>query len=156
MLRKLFFICILFSSAEVLSQYNFKGQIAEQQHNKTIYLSIIEDYRKFDRISMEQILKKATTDSLGNFSFSGNNLNIQNRVYRIHVDECSDSTSITEHFFGNCEYGKSVLFIANNTDSITFPTSFANEALCEISSTNNKSFHFFRYKCAKRANGFRF
>ena len=61
----------------------FEGQIADQQSGKTIYLSIIEDYRKFGRISMEQILKKTTTDSLGYFKFTGDNLFDENRVYRI-------------------------------------------------------------------------
>jgi DNA-binding CsgD family transcriptional regulator len=139
MSRKLIFILLILLSTKGFSQYSFKGQIADNLNNKTIYLSIIEDYRKLGRISMEQILKKTTTDTLGNFNFEGNNLIDENRIYRIHLDDCPETSSNSEHFFGSCENSKSILFIANNNDTITFPTSFDNEALCEITSTNNQS-----------------
>lgn len=87
MYRKLIFILFILLSTKGFSQYSFKGQIADKATNNTIYLSIIEDYRKLGRISMEQILKKTTTDSLGNFNFEGNNLFNENRIYRIHLDE---------------------------------------------------------------------
>lgn len=156
MLRTVFFIFIIFSCFKGLSQYSFEGQIADEQSGKTIYLSIIEDYRKFGRISMEQILKKTTTDSIGYFSFRGNNLNDDNRIYRIHLDDCSDASSNSEHFFGSCEFSKSILFIANNNDTITFPTSFANEALCEITSTNSKSSTFLDIDVLKEEMAFDF
>ena len=156
MFRTVFLILILFSCFKGLSQYSFEGQIADEQSGKTIYLSIIEDYRKFGRISMEQILKKTTTDSLGYFSFRGNNLNDDNRIYRIHLDDCSDASSNSEHFFGSCEFSKSILFIANNNDTITFPTSFANEALCEITSTNSKSSTFLDIDVLKEEMAFDF
>lgn len=139
MSRKLIFILLVLLSAKGFSQYSFKGQIADKATNNTIYLSIIEDYRKLGRISMEQILKKTTIDSLGNFNFEGNNLIDENRIYQIHLDDCPETTSNSEHFFGSCENSKSILFIANNNDTINFPTSFANEALCEIISTNKQS-----------------
>ena len=88
---------------------------------------------------MEQILKKTTTDSLGNFNFEGDNLIDENRIYRIHLDNCPETASNSEHFFGSCENSKSILFIANTNDTITFPTSFSNETLCEIISTNKQS-----------------
>ena len=156
MFRTVFLILILFSCFKGLSQYSFEGQIADEQSGKTIYLSIIEDYRKFGRISMEQILKKTTTDSLGYFSFRGNNLNDDNRIYRIHLDDCSDATTNSEHFFGSCEFSKSILFIANNNDTITFPTSFVNEALCEITSTNSKSSTFLDIDVLKEEMAFDF
>ncbi|MDO6473570.1 helix-turn-helix transcriptional regulator [Maribacter sp. 1_MG-2023] len=156
MFRTVFLILILFSCFKGLSQYSFEGQIADEQSGKTIYLSIIEDYRKFGRISMEQILKKTTTDSLGYFSFRGNNLNDDNRIYRIHLDDCSDASSNSEHFFGSCEFSKSILFIANNNDTITFPTSFANEVLCEIASTNSKSSSFLDIDVLKEEMAFDF
>ncbi|SHJ33993.1 regulatory protein, luxR family [Maribacter aquivivus] len=156
MFRTVFLILILFSCFKGLSQYSFEGQIADEQSGKTIYLSIIEDYRKFGRISMEQILKKTITDSLGYFSFRGNNLNYDNRIYRIHLDDCSDASSNSEHFFGSCEFSKSILFVANNNDTITFPTSFANEALCEITSTNSKSSTFLDIDVLKEEMAFDF
>lgn len=149
----IFTLCTCFTG---LSQYNFKGQIAEKKSGKTIYLSIIEDYRKFGRISMEQILKKTVTDSLGNFNFMGDNVNNDNRIYRIHLDDCTDTSTHVEHFFGQCEHSRSILFIANNNDSITFPTSFANQALCEITSTNSKSTAFLDIDVLKEQMAFDF
>lgn len=139
MSRKLIFTLLILLSAKGFSQYSFKGQIADKASNNIIYLSIIEDYRKLDRLSMEQILKKTTTDSLGNFNFEGDNLIDENRIYRIHLDNCPETASNSEHFFGSCENSNSILFIANNNDTITFPTSFSNETLCEIISTNKQS-----------------
>tara|TARA_R110002051_G_scaffold325001_1_gene425164 strand:- start:38308 stop:39360 length:1053 start_codon:yes stop_codon:yes gene_type:complete len=156
MTKNLVFIFLLFLSITCFSQYTFKGHIAERVSNKTIYLSIIEDYRKLERISMEQILKKTTTDSLGFFMFTGNNLSQENRIYRIHLDDCTDSVSNSEHFFGSCLNSKSILFIANNTDTVEFPTSFANEALCEITSNNNSSSSFLEIDVLKEQMAFDF
>ncbi len=156
MLRTIFFILTLFSCFIASSQYKFEGQIADLQSEKTIYLSIIEDYRKFGRISMEQILKKTTTDSLGYFKFTGDNLIDENRVYRIHLDDCSEASVNSEHFFGSCEFSRNVLFIANNNDTINFPTSFANEVLCEITSTNSKSAAFLNIDVLKEEMAFDF
>lgn len=156
MYRKLIFILFILLSTKGFSQYSFKGQIADKATNNTIYLSIIEDYRKLGRISMEQILKKTTTDSLGNFNFEGNNLINENRIYRIHLDECPETILNSEHFFGSCENSKSILFIANNNDTITFPTSFANEALCEITSTNKQSAVFLEIDNLKEQMAFDF
>lgn len=156
MTRKLVYILLFLFCAKSYSQYNFKGQIVEQPRGKTIYLSIIDDYRKFGRISMEQILKKTTSDSLGYFSFTGNNLNKENRIYRIHIDDCLETNSNSEHFFGSCDHSKSILFIANNHDTITFPTSFANEALCEINSTNEKSSAFLEIDVLKEQMAYDF
>lgn len=156
MLRTVFFIFIFISCFKGLSQYNFEGQIANQQSEKTIYLSIIEDFRKFGRISMEQILKKTTTDPLGYFKFTGDNLTNKNRIYRIHLDDCTETNANAEHFFDSCEHSRSILFIANNNDTVIFPTSFANEALCEITSTNSKSAAFLNIDILKEEMAFDF
>ncbi len=118
------------------SQYQFEGQIANNASKKTVYLSLIEDYRKLSRPYLDHVIKKTDSDSLGYFSFKGNNLPSDNRIYRIHVDECSVETLNSNHFLGRCENSSSILFIANNSDFISFPTSFADEALCKIASTN--------------------
>ena len=110
MSRKLISILCILLSSKVFSQYRFKGQIADQATINTIYFSIIEDYRKLGRISMEQILKKTTTDSLGNFNYEGNNLINENRFYRIHLDECHETVLNSGHFFGSFEISKSILF----------------------------------------------
>lgn len=156
MIRKSVFMVLLSLGFVGYSQYSFEGQIAENVDGKTVYLSIIEDYRKLSRPYLEQIIKKTTVDSLGYFKFQGDNLSLDNRIYRIHVDECSEEALDSNHFLGRCENSRSILFIANNIDSITFPTSFADEVLCEITSTNSKSEAFLQIDVLKEEMAFDF
>jgi len=156
MQQKFLFIVLFFLCFESFSQYRFKGQIAENVAGKTVYLSIIEDYRKLSRPYLEQIIKKTSVDSVGYFEFQGNNLSLDNRIYRIHVDECTDQTIDLNHFFGRCENSRSILFIANNIDTISFPTSFADEILCDITSTNQKSNVFLEIDALKEEMAFDF
>lgn len=156
MIRKIVFIVLISLSFTGYSQYSFEGQIAENVDGKTVYLSIIEDYRKLSRPYLEQIIKKTSVDSLGYFKFQGDNLSSDNRIYRIHVDECSDENLDSNHFLGRCENSRSILFIANNTDAISFPTSFADEVLCEITSTNAKSEAFLQIDALKEEMAFDF
>lgn len=156
MFRKIVFFILLFLSLVGYSQYRFEGQIAESVDGKTVYLSIIEDYRKLARPYLEQIIKKTSVDSLGYFKFQGDNLSMDNRIYRIHVDECSDKSLDPNHFLGKCENSRSILFVANNKDSITFPTSFADEVLCEVTSTNPKSEAFLQIDALKEEMAFEF
>lgn len=156
MFRKTVFIIFLCLYSFSHAQYRFQGQIAEHVDGKTIYLSIIEDYRKLSRISLDQVIKKTSVDSLGQFTFEGNNLSPENRIYRIHVDGCADDALNSNHFFGSCEYSRSILFIANSRDTISFPTSFADEVLCEITSTNSKSAAFLDIDILKEEMAFDF
>ncbi|MRI00569.1 helix-turn-helix transcriptional regulator [Kriegella sp. EG-1] len=151
-----FLIFFLIFTAIGSAQYTFSGQVDEKNHGKTVFLSVIEDYRKLSRISFDQIIKKTTVDSLGYFSFTGNNLPITNRIYRINLDECDTIASYSSHFFGKCENSKSLLFIAKNTDTINFPASFENQMLCEINSTNKKSSAFLEIDILKEEMAFDF
>ena len=54
------------------AQYKFSGTIDNEQWQNTVYLSLIEDYRKITNIYTEQIFHKTPTDSLGNFHFARN------------------------------------------------------------------------------------
>ncbi|MCL6267841.1 response regulator transcription factor [Flagellimonas myxillae] len=126
------------TSSLSMAQYHFYGQVAQENHGKSVYLSLVEDYRKSSRIYLEQIIRKSKVDSLGAFSFEGDNLLETNRVYRIHLDTCSEENN-TQHFLGQCNSSQSVLFIANNKDTVQFPTSFGDQVLCTITSTNPNS-----------------
>ena len=156
MFQRIVLVFLLALSFNGNSQYKFEGQIAENIEGKTIYLSIIEDYRKLSRPYMEQIIKRTTIDSLGFFKFTGNNLSPDNRIYRIHIDECDANTLDSNHFFGKCENSRSILFIANNRDTIAFPISFADEVLCEVTSTNAKSSVFLEIDRLKEEMAFDF
>lgn len=137
-MRRYFLFVLFLNSAALLAQYQFSGEVSQINAGNTIYLSLVEDYRKSSRIYLNQIVKKTQVDSLGHFQFEGNNLPKENRIYRIHLDGCTN-TSEDNHFLGQCNNSKSVLFIANNLDTVQFPTSFEDQSLCTIVSTNPKS-----------------
>lgn len=136
-MRFLVLVFLLCSSA-LMGQYRFSGEVSPENAGNNIYLSLVEDYRKSSRVYLDQIVKKEVVDSLGHFSFEGDNLSAENRMYRIHLDGCSGEEA-GNHFLGQCNNSKSVLFIANNLDTIAFPTSFEDQSLCTISSTNPNS-----------------
>ncbi|MEM9363466.1 MAG: helix-turn-helix transcriptional regulator [Bacteroidota bacterium] len=119
-------------------QYHFSGHVSQENAGKFIYLSMVEDYRKSSRIYLDQIIKRTKVDSTGSFQFKGTNLPAENRIYRIHLDNCEEGAE-SAHFLGKCQNSPNVLFIGNNSDSIQFPTSFENQALCTVESTNIKS-----------------
>jgi DNA-binding CsgD family transcriptional regulator len=156
MIRKLVLTFLLTLGFCGYSQYSFEGKIANNVDGKTVYLSIIEDYRKLSIPYLEQVIKKTTVDSVGTFRFKGDNLSLDNRIYRIHIDECPEESSDSNHFLGRCENSRSILFIANNRDSINFPTSFADEVLCEITSTNPKSDAFLQIDALKEEMAFEY
>ena len=137
-MRFFIFILLVFSSSVLWGQFHFSGKVSQQHAGNAIYLSLVEDYRKSTRVYLDQIVQKATVDSLGQFSFQGDKLNMQNRIYRIHLDGCSDNSG-ANHFLGRCNNSQNVLFIANNKDTLQFPTSFEDQSLCTIASTNPKS-----------------
>ena len=120
-------------------QYQFSGQVSEEYGNKKVYLSLVEDYRKSSRVYLDQIFQHTTADTAGNFSFTGNNLPQTNRIYRIHVDACDSAEGHKNHFLGACTEMESILFIANNRDTITLPVGSNEQAFCEVISTNTIS-----------------
>ncbi len=138
MLKNALFIFICLASVTTKAQYTFTGTIDNEQWQNTVYLSHIEDYRKTNNIYTEQIFHKTPTDSIGCFEFKGNELDTTNRIYRIHVDNCSDESQQRNHFDGHCKDSKSIVFIAKNTDSISFPFSF-DQMFCNIKSSNPKT-----------------
>jgi DNA-binding CsgD family transcriptional regulator len=91
-----------------------------------------------DGIYNEQIISKTTADSTGYFKFSGNILNAQNRIYKIHTDHCN-TVSDGGHFNGYCEDNYQVLFIANNSDSLSLPYGFERQVFCDIQSNNTSA-----------------
>lgn len=136
-----YLLLFVLTNGNLFGQYHFSGTVDKENQGKSIYLSMIEDYRKSSRIYLEQIIRKTIVDSTGVFEFNGNNLLDTNRVYRIHLDGCSDGAD-SHHFLGQCNSSKSVLFIANTKDTLQFPTSFEDQTLCTIVSSNPKSSAF--------------
>ncbi|MEO0572985.1 MAG: helix-turn-helix transcriptional regulator, partial [Bacteroidota bacterium] len=131
------------------SQFQFNGQVTELYKSKPVYLSLVEDYRKTGRVYLDQIIQKTQADSLGYFTFSGEELPLENRFYRIHTDGCNEEEATKLHFMGQCPSTISILFIANNRDSISLPLGNYDQAFCEISSTNTATAHLLEFEVLK-------
>ena len=152
----IFLFILLLGSFSVKAQYRFSGHVDNTKWHDNVYLSIIEDYRKINGIYSEQIISKAKTDSTGFFEFKGNQLENDNRIYRIHVDNCFDEEQNENHFNGDCEDSKEVIFIAKNNDTIEFPFSFEKEMFCDIKSNNIKTTVFTKVDSLKEEMKFAF
>jgi len=69
------------------AQYSFSGYVNPEEWDNTVYLSIVDDYRKLSGVYTEQVIAKTKADKSGFFEFKGNMLDGQNRIYRIHIDK---------------------------------------------------------------------
>lgn len=121
------------------AQYHFSGNVDRDSWNGEVYLSLVEDYRKLSGVYSEQLIGRSELDSMGHFVFSGDELERENRIYRIHVDNCAEVDKDRNHFTGHCPDSQEVLFIASNSDSIQFPSSFGKQIFCDIQSENEAS-----------------
>jgi len=146
---KSIFLIALLVSLSAKAQYSFTGHVDSERWQNNVYLSLIEDYRKLSGVFSEQIISKHELDSLGYFQFSGNQLDAENRIYRIHVDNCDDTEQAQNHFEGHCDDSKEVLFIAKNSDTIDFPFTFDNQMFCRVLSNNDKANAFIRIDSIK-------
>jgi len=137
---------IILSPSICTSQFIFSGNVENDSINGTAYLSIIEDYRKISGVYEEQIISmvKVTNNF---FEFKGNNLDTENKIYRIHIDNCNELD--TNHFNGKCDTSREIIFIAKNNDSISLPISLDNQMFCAIESTNKQSNTIFQIELLK-------
>lgn len=149
-------IICMFLSINSSAQYAFSGELDTEKWQNTVYLSLIEDYRQLSGVYAEQIIAKTTADSSGYFKFSGDQIDEKHRMYRLHVDNCSEDSRDLNHFTGDCPDSREVLFIAKNTDTIQFPLSFNKEMFCDIRSSNEKALALIRIDSLKEEMGFAF
>ena len=130
---------LLLSCLSSYSQYQFGGQLPDSLASRSVYLSLVEDYHRSGRVYLDQVVQTAITDSLGRFYFRGNTLPEQQRIYRIHTDNCQLGVPFGDHLVGRCSDIESVLFLAHNRDTLFLPFSDSGEVFCEINSTNDKA-----------------
>jgi hypothetical protein len=144
-------ILILFLGFTVYceAQYSFSGYVNPDEGENSVYLSIVEDYRKMSGVYSEQIIAKTTADNSGFYEFKGDMLNTENRIYHIHVDKCSENKKDFNHFNGHCSDSEELLFIAKNTDTLNLPFSFGNQIFCKVESNNPKANAFIKIDSLK-------
>ncbi|WP_405205273.1 response regulator transcription factor [Aquimarina sp. LLG6339-5] len=143
-IKIILWISFLIFSPAIWSQYQFSGYVDNSNKDSNVFLSLIEDYRKMSGIYPEQIIQKVAPDSTGYFVFTENNLPTQNRIYRIHTENCSEEDKESIHFNGICLNSKEILFIAQNSDTISLPFTIEEEVFCEVVSTNERSNTFLK------------
>lgn len=143
------FIAFVLTSFFCEAQYSFSGYTNPEEWQNTVYLSIVEDYRKMSGVYSEQIIAKTTADETGFFEFKGNMLDAENRIYRIHVDKCTETQQDLNHFNGHCSDSEELLFIAKNTDTLNLPFSFGNQVFCKIESSNPRANAFLKIDSLK-------
>lgn len=131
------------------AQYSFSGYTIPNEWQNTVYLSIVEDYRKMSGVYSEQIIAKTTANKMGFFEFKGNMLDAENRIYRIHIDKCPVNQAEINHFNGHCSDSEELLFIAKNTDTLKLPFSFGNQVFCKVESSNPKANAFLKIDSLK-------
>ena len=138
-MKRIITLLVLLTTGSIHAQYYFSGNLDSTAAGKSVYLSLVEDYRKLTRPYSDQIIHKALVGSGGKFEFRGDNLDKKNRIYRIHLDECSEAVDGAGHFLEGCNQYRSILFLAQNQDTISFPDTLEGEVFCDIQSTNPKS-----------------
>lgn len=153
---KVILLLLALTPTSMMGQYEFSGYVNTANYESKIYLSVVEDYRKISGVYPEQILNQTQADSTGFFRFTGNNLSEINKMYRIHVDSCNDDLQGVNHFTGHCPNSKEIVFVANNTTSLTLPFSFENEMFCRVISENEKSKTFLKIDSLKNDMRFAF
>ncbi|WP_111708647.1 response regulator transcription factor [Lutibacter citreus] len=136
---RIIFLCCFLFSLNTFSQFKFKGQVNNDFFETKAYLILIDDYKKGNLFLTDQIIQETNVDSLGFFQFSGNFLSNQNKFYKIHIDQCNNSISDYKHLLNNCADSSSIIFIANNSDTIYFPLNNIDQMFCslEFSRTQN-------------------
>lgn len=124
-------------SQTVFGQFEFKGVVNTPFYEGRAYLSIINDCNKKEFFITEDILQDIQIASDGTFRFHGDFLEKENRIYKIHIDNCSESVSDYKHLLNHCEHSREVVFIANNTDQIYFPVNPLSQILCDVNQSTN-------------------
>jgi len=133
---KLILFIFLFSQS-VFAQFKFKGIVSESYYGGRAYLSLIKDCNKADLFITEDILQDCNISGNGEFEFSGDFLEEDNRIYKIHIDHCNEPISDYKHLINHCAYSREVVFIANNKDQIYFPVNPLSQILCDLEQSSN-------------------
>lgn len=136
MFKRFSFLIVLFIFSKQYAQFQFSGNVNTNYKHATAYLCIVDDYNKRALFLTEQILQESKIDSLGKFIFKGEFLKLQNRIYKIYINNCNENITNYKHLLNQCDDSQSILFIANNSDQIYFPLNDLSQMLCSLEYSN--------------------
>jgi len=140
MFNKLLLLLFLIQVSLLHAQFSFSGEVNEEFKESTVYLNQVDDYDTSSLFLTENILLETEIDSLNRFSFSGDFLDDSNRLYKIYIDNCNENVNSYKHINEHCDLSRSVLFVANNTDSIQFPLNDLAQIFCAMEYTKESNF----------------
>ena len=139
MQKSVLYCILLLNICTVSAQFQFSGEVTDNFKDAKAYLTIVDEYQKSDLLQTEKIIQECKIDSLQRFVFKGDFLATKNMLYKIHVDTCNDAISDSKHLLNHCETSHSILFIANNTDTVFFPLNDLSQLFCEIKQTSKQN-----------------
>ncbi len=126
----------MFGFTMARAQFLFEGTVPSTWEGHDLNLSLLTTYRGVERIHPDQFLLQVKVGESGAFSFHGDFLPEGNRMYRLHIDQCSSEDIHPEAV---CPPPLQRLFIASNRDTLYFPLGNELEFLCELRSSNPSS-----------------
>lgn len=86
------FLCFLFSTNVLYSQYTVKGQVnINENWQPKIYMAAVNKLSDYYRTSPDMIIKSSEIDSTGKFEIKGDNLPNDKRFYRLYVMKTQNS-----------------------------------------------------------------
>lgn len=97
---------------------------------RTVYLSLVDDYRDMTTMLSSDLLGKTTLDSSGYFEFSKDYFNKETRLYRIHVS--SEENDLEVYYADWSEDGVGYnyfIFEGNEQTQLTFTINETNELI---------------------------
>ena len=113
-------LLLLCGSGQSSYAYHFEGYVRlDSTWEPKVYLSVVESHRNFHGAYPDAVLRVATVDSTGYFSFEGDNLPAQNQFYRLHVIPLEGDVSTYIYNAGNQAHNFTI-FIANNESEASF------------------------------------
>ena len=139
MFKKIIFFIIGISFFNFYGQFQFSGSVNGNFKDATAYLSIVNDCSKKNLFLTEDIIQESQINADLEFNFTGDFLATQNRIYKIHIDNCNENVGDYKHLLNHCEESKEIIFIANNKDVIHFPLNDLTQIFCDVEYTNSNN-----------------
>ncbi len=136
MLSKLIII-FLALHLKLSAQFSISGELNTDFEDAIVFLNVIDDINKQELFLVENIIAECQVDSNKEFTFNVDFLPSENKIYKIHIDNCRANINDTKHLYNECDDCLEILFIANNKSNIHFPLNNLDQSLCSFSTQHS-------------------
>lgn len=135
-IKKYYLLFALFFVHSISAQFLFSGKVNPSFKQAKVYLFEVKDLKKRHQIIPENMLFQTDVNK-DYFVLKGNFLAKNRRFYSVLIDNCTEGILNAKHLLNQCTDNRTILFIANNKDTISFPLNDLNQMFCSIDDTNN-------------------